>query len=128
MLYNQERLHSLMDQFGIDAIVAATPENIFYLSGFTSWSQGAYKYGNTIGLEAREFPFIFGPAEKVDDPFLPDTTDVPLEPGMTINLEASYHEFGWGTVHAEYPLAVTDKGSEYLSSPEQQKLHWLPLV
>ena len=84
--------------------------------------------GHTIGLEAREFPFIFGPAEKVDDPYLPDTTDVPLEPGMTLNLEASYHEFGWGTVHVEYTLAVTETASEYLSAPQQQKLHSLPLA
>lgn len=84
--------------------------------------------GHTIGLEAREFPFIFGPAEKVDDPFLPDTSDIPLEAGMTLNLEASYHEFGWGTVHVEYTLAVTEKGSEYLSDPEQQTLHSLPLA
>ena len=26
--------------------------------------------GHTIGLEAREFPFLLGPAEEVDDPFL----------------------------------------------------------
>lgn len=84
--------------------------------------------GHTIGLEAREFPFIFGPAEKVDDPFLPETSDIPLEAGMTLNLEASYHEFGWGTVHVEYTLAVTEKGSEYLSDPEQQTLHSLPLA
>ena len=25
--------------------------------------------GHTIGLEAREFPFLIGPAEEVDDPF-----------------------------------------------------------
>jgi len=84
--------------------------------------------GHTIGLEAREFPFIFGPAVKVDDPFLPETSDVPLEAGMTLNLEASYHEFGWGTVHVEYTLAVTEKASEYLSNPEQQTLHSLPLA
>ncbi|HWP60356.1 MAG TPA: Xaa-Pro peptidase family protein [Candidatus Acidoferrales bacterium] len=83
--------------------------------------------GHTIGLEAREFPFISGPAEKVDDPFLPETTDIPLEAGMTINLEASYHEFGWGAVHVEYTLAVTENGSEYLSAPEQQQLYVLPL-
>jgi len=50
MLCNKERLHSLMDRFGLDAIVATTPENIFYLSGFTSWSQGAYKYGNSLSF------------------------------------------------------------------------------
>jgi Xaa-Pro dipeptidase len=68
--------------------------------------------GHTIGLEAREFPFLIGPAEAVDDPFLPNTTNVPMEAGMTVNLEASSHEVGWGTVQVEYTLAVTESGHE----------------
>ena len=82
--------------------------------------------GHTIGLEAREFPFLIGPAEEVDDPFLPNTTNIPMEPGMTVNLEASSHEVGWGTVQVEYTLAVTDSGHEHLIKPDQ-KLFTLPL-
>ena len=82
--------------------------------------------GHTIGLEAREFPFLLGPAEEVDDPFLPNTTNVPMEPGMTVNLEASNHEAGWGTVQVEYTCAVTNNGHEHLIKPEQ-KLFTLPL-
>jgi len=82
--------------------------------------------GHTIGLEAREFPFLLGPAEEVDDPFLPNTTNVPMEPGMTVNLEASNHEAGWGTVQVEYTLAVTANGHEHLIKPDQQ-LFTLPL-
>ena len=82
--------------------------------------------GHTIGLEAREFPFLLGPAEEVDDPFLPTTTNVPMEPGMTVNLEASNHEAGWGTVQVEYTLAVTENGHEHLIRPDQQ-LFTLPL-
>jgi Xaa-Pro aminopeptidase len=82
--------------------------------------------GHTIGLEAREFPFLLGPAEEVDDPFLPNTTNVPMEPGMTVNLEASNHEAGWGTVQVEYTCAVTNNGHEHLIEPEQ-KLFTLPL-
>ena len=82
--------------------------------------------GHTIGLEAREFPFLLGPAEGVDDPFLPKTTNVPMEPGMTVNLEASNHEAGWGTVQVEYTCAVTNNGHEHLIKPEQ-KLFTLPL-
>ncbi len=82
--------------------------------------------GHTIGLEAREFPFLLGPAEEVDDPFLPNTTNIPVEPGMTMNLEASNHEAGWGTVQVEYTCAVTEKGHEHLIHPEQ-KLFTLPL-
>ncbi|MDP2603955.1 MAG: Xaa-Pro peptidase family protein [Deltaproteobacteria bacterium] len=82
--------------------------------------------GHTIGLEAREFPFLIGPAEEVDDPFLPNTTNVPMEPGMTVNLEASNHEAGWGTVQVEYTCAVTEHGHEHLIQPDQ-KLFTLPL-
>ena len=52
-----------------------------------------------------------GPAEELDDPFLPNTTNVPVEPGMTMNLEASNHEAGWGTVQVEYTCAVTQNGT-----------------
>src|SRR5947208_376291 len=82
--------------------------------------------GHTIGLEAREFPFILGPAEEVDDPFLPSTSNVPMEPGMTVNLEASSQVMGWGSVQVEYTLAVTNDGHEYLIQPDQ-KLFMLPL-
>lgn len=82
--------------------------------------------GHTIGLEAREFPFILGPAEEINDPFLPASTDIPIEPGMVVNLEASSHELGWGSVQVEYTLVTTDNGHEHLTPPEQ-KLYSLPL-
>jgi len=82
--------------------------------------------GHTIGLEAREFPFLFGPAEEIDDPFLPNTSNVPMEPGMTVNLEASSQVMGWGSVQVEYTLAVTPTGHEHLIEPAQ-KLFTLPL-
>ena len=82
--------------------------------------------GHTIGLEAREFPFILGPAEEVDDPFLPNTSNVSIEPGMVVNLEASSQVMGWGSVQVEYTLAVTNDGHEYLIEPDQ-KLFTLPL-
>jgi len=82
--------------------------------------------GHTIGLEAREFPFLFGPADVIDDPFLPNTSNVPMEPGMTVNLEASSQVMGWGSVQVEYTLAVTENGHEHLIKPDQQ-LFTLPL-
>ena len=82
--------------------------------------------GHTIGLEAREFPFILGPAEEVDDPFLPNTSNIPMELGMTVNLEASSQVMGWGSVQVEYTLAVTKEGHEHLIQPEQRLLT-LPL-
>ena len=39
---------------------------------------------------------------------------IPMEPGMTVNLEASNHEAGLGTVQVEYTCAVTDTGHQHL--------------
>ena len=47
MLYNQERLLALMDKFDLSGVVAGTPENIYYLSGHSSWSQNGYRYGGS---------------------------------------------------------------------------------
>src|SRR3990172_4104652 len=47
MLYNKERLLALMDKFDLAGVVAATPENVFYLSGHASWSQNGYRYGGS---------------------------------------------------------------------------------
>jgi len=45
---------------------------------------------------------------------------------MTMNLEASNHEAGWGTVQVEYTCAVTETAHEHLIFPEQ-RLMTLPL-
>ncbi|MGE5816509.1 MAG: aminopeptidase P family N-terminal domain-containing protein, partial [Deltaproteobacteria bacterium] len=47
MLYNRDRLLSLMDKHDLAGVVAATPENIYYLSGHASWSQNGYRYGGS---------------------------------------------------------------------------------
>ena len=82
--------------------------------------------GHMIGLEARGFPFSLGPVKDLDDPFFPATSDVPMEQGMVVNLEASNHEPGWGSVSVEYSLLVTEKGCEHLIPPDQ-RLYSLPL-
>ena len=47
MLYNKDRLLALMDKFDLAGVVAATAENIYYLSGHASWSQNGYRYGGS---------------------------------------------------------------------------------
>ena len=43
MLFNQNRAHKLMQAAGIDAIVAATPLSITYLTGYTCWIDRLFK-------------------------------------------------------------------------------------
>jgi hypothetical protein len=47
MLYNRDRLLDLMDKYDLAGVVAATPENVYYLSGHASWSQNGYRYGGS---------------------------------------------------------------------------------
>lgn len=47
MLYNRDRLLALMDKYNLAGVVAATPENVYYLSGHSSWSQNGYRYGGS---------------------------------------------------------------------------------
>jgi Xaa-Pro aminopeptidase len=37
-MLNLERTHRLMDEHGLDALVAASPENVTYASGFANWT------------------------------------------------------------------------------------------
>ena len=62
-----------------------------------------------LGLEARGFPFLLGRGINRRS-ILPNTTNIPMAPGMTVNLEASNHERAGRTVQGEYTCAVTDKG------------------
>src|SRR5918992_2159646 len=44
MLLNRERAVELMQRFSVDALVAATRENVIYLSDFAPWGQAVHKY------------------------------------------------------------------------------------
>src|SRR5713226_9870995 len=44
MLLNRERALELMEKFSLDALVAATRENVIYMSDFAPWGQAVHKY------------------------------------------------------------------------------------
>lgn len=81
--------------------------------------------GHTIGLEAREFPFVIAPAERVSDPFLPETSDIPLETNTVLNLEVPAGVFGWGGMQIEQTVVVKPNGFEYLI-PQERRLEVIP--
>ena len=70
--------------------------------------------GHTIGLEAREFPFILGPESKHDGPFYPTTSEIPLPVDSVINIEAPIGTFGLGGYQIEYSVVVKENGWEML--------------
>ena len=76
--------------------------------------------GHTIGIEAREFPFEFTAPKKLSSPFLPETTDVPLEENMVINVEVALVELGFGGIQIEHTLLITGNGFEFMTAEPRE--------
>jgi len=72
--------------------------------------------GHTIGIEAREFPFEFTAPKALSSPFLPETSDVPLQENMVINVETALIELGFGGIQIEHTLLITKSGFEFLTA------------
>ena len=78
--------------------------------------------GHTIGIEAREFPFEFTAPKKLSSLFLPETSDVPLEENMVINVEIALVELGFGGIQIEHMLRITKNGFEFLTAEPRPML------
>jgi Xaa-Pro aminopeptidase len=76
--------------------------------------------GHTIGIEAREFPFEFAAPKKLSRPFLPESTDVPLQEKMMINVEVALIEMGYGGIQIEHTLLVKRDGFEFITAEKRE--------
>jgi Xaa-Pro dipeptidase len=76
--------------------------------------------GHTIGIEAREFPFEFATPKQLSSPFLPETTDVPLEEKMMINVEVALVELGFGGIQIEHTLLVRKNGFDFITAEKRE--------
>ncbi len=70
--------------------------------------------GHTIGMEAREFPFVLGKPALVDIPFLPLTTDIELPAGATVNIELPIGRLGYGGYQIEKTYVIGTDGADEL--------------
>jgi len=76
--------------------------------------------GHTIGIEAREFPFEFTAPKPLSSPFLPETSEVPLQENMVINVETALIELGFGGIQIEHTLLITKTGFEFLTAEPRE--------
>jgi Xaa-Pro aminopeptidase len=79
--------------------------------------------GHTMGAEAREFPWTLGKAVPVDDPFLPESTDISIPAGAVLSYEIPTGVFGMGGCHAEYTVVLTEGGFEHLMEHPPRTLY-----
>ncbi|MDP6278875.1 MAG: Xaa-Pro peptidase family protein [Nitrospinota bacterium] len=76
--------------------------------------------GHTIGIEARELPYTLSEPTPLTDPFLPESSDIPLPAGAVLSVELPSGKFGEGGVHAEYTVLVTETGMEHLGAAKRK--------
>ncbi len=101
------------------------PSAIFRAAVAAARKSGLPRYGgafcgHTIGVEARELPYTLSEPVKLDDPFLPPDSDIPLPAGAALSVELPSGRFGEGGVHAEYTVLVTETGMTHLGEPRRE--------
>jgi Xaa-Pro aminopeptidase len=80
---------------------------------------GSNAHGHGIGLEVRDYPIIMPDGGlRIRDDCVDVSADVPLEPGMVLNLELPLFLFGAGSLHMEQTFLITHGGCRRLDSDE----------
>ena len=77
--------------------------------------------GHAIGLEQREVPYVLSDPSPTSSPFLPSSSDFPLEEGTTICIENPCQVFGVGGTQIEKTVVVTKDGYDFIY-PQERKL------
>jgi Xaa-Pro aminopeptidase len=76
--------------------------------------------GHGLGLEVRDYPLI-GPDRggRVSDGCVDESSDIELESGMVVNLEASIFAPGVASLHVERSFVVGEAGGKGLVVQER---------
>jgi Xaa-Pro aminopeptidase len=75
----------------------------------------SFPHGHGLGLEVRDYPIIVADnGQRIRDDCVDAPSDLPLEAGMVINLEAMISMPGVGSLHIEASFVVTANGSRPL--------------
>jgi Xaa-Pro dipeptidase len=82
----------------------------------------SFPHGHGLGLEIRDYPIIIKRnGKRIRDDCIDLDSDLPLEDGMAINLEAAYFVPGVGSVHLERNFLVTDSGCRDLIEHDRSR-------
>jgi Xaa-Pro dipeptidase len=82
----------------------------------------SFPHGHGLGLELRDYPIIVANNElRIRDDFVNIPSDLPLEAGMVVNLEAAIFMPGVASVHIEKSLLVTATGNEPLVPQDRSR-------
>jgi Xaa-Pro dipeptidase len=76
MLFNHARASRLMKKYGVEILIASTPENVTYMTDFWSWSHWCLKGTQTyavLSLDEKIKPYIVTPISEMDQAVMEET-------------------------------------------------------
>ena len=86
-----------------------------------------FPHGHGLGLEVRDHPILVQKTGlQIRDDCINVSSDIPLEEGMVINLEAFVFLPGAGSVHMERSFVVTAESSRELIRQDRDQPHFSP--
>ena len=81
----------------------------------------SFPHGHGIGLEVRDYPILVADnGLRIRDHCVDEPSDIPLEPGMVINLEAAIFMPGVASLQIEKSFEVTIDGNCPLIPQERE--------
>jgi Xaa-Pro aminopeptidase len=83
--------------------------------------EASYPHGHGLGLEPRDYPIIVAPNRlRIKDDCLDVSSDLPLEAGMVINLEAAIFAPPCASLNIEKTFLITEGASEPLIAQDRE--------
>ena len=86
----------------------------------------SFPHGHGLGVELRDYPILVADnGLRITDDCVDVPSDLPLEEGMVINLEAGVFMPGIASLHIEQSFVVTSDGSRLLV-PQDRSRPFIP--
>jgi Xaa-Pro aminopeptidase len=116
-------------QSGVDklgpGVAASEVQEVMAAAASTSGLRGSFPHGHGVGLEVRDYPILVpSNRRRIRDGTVDVTADVPLEPGMVINLEVGYFSPHRYSMQYETTHQITEDGAVPLTDQRRDE----PLV
>lgn len=82
----------------------------------------AFPHGHGLGVEIRDYPiFVANNGLRIQDDCVDEPSDVPLEEGMVVNLEAPIFMPDVGSLHNEQTFVITTEGCRQIVPQERSR-------
>ncbi len=86
---------------------------------------GLHPHGHGLGLEVRDYPIIvLDNGRRISDECVDEPSDLSLEAGMVLNLEAALLNAGEHSLHIERSFLVGNAGAEPLIPQDRSQIHF----